>query len=98
GTALPVQNLQLVFGNTYNQENGAKLGIILAATYRNSATISEQIRNDFNDMQVGDKRGIDFFGYNDKYYNFNTALGVMANFAYTKGSSKFALKNNLNQN
>lgn len=98
GTALPIQNLQFVYGDSYNQKNGSKLGLILAATYRNSATISEQERNNFNDIQIGDKRGIDFFGYNDKFYNFNTSLGVMANLAYIKNGNKFALKNNFNQN
>lgn len=98
GVALPIQNLQFVYGNSYNQKNGSKLGLILAATYRNSATISEQIRNDFNDIQIGDSRGIDFFGYNDKFYNFSTSLGLMGNVAYIKNGNKLALKTNFNQN
>ncbi len=98
GTALPSQNLQFVYGNSFRKENGAKYGLILAATYRNSALLSEQVRNDFNDIQIGEPRGEDFFGYRDVFYNYSTALSLMANLAYTKGSNKFAIKNVLNQN
>ncbi|MEJ5994356.1 TonB-dependent receptor [Pedobacter sp. Du54] len=98
GTALPNQNLQVVYGNSFRKENGSKYGLILAATYRNSALLSEQVRNDFNDIQIDEKRGEDFFGYTDTYYNYSTALSLLANVAYTKGTNKYALKNVINQN
>lgn len=92
GAALPSQNLQIVFGNAYTFKNEGKFGLILSANYRNSQNVSPEIRNDFNEITANQ----DLFNYQDTYYNFNSNLGILANFSYIKGSNKFALKNLLN--
>jgi len=96
GTTMPSQNFQFVYGNSFLLKNESKLGLVLSATYRNSATISKEIRNDFNEVDASG-RGIPLFEYNDNYYNFNTNLGVLANLSYIKGNNKFAFKNIFNQ-
>jgi TonB-dependent receptor len=96
GSALPSQSLQLIYGNSYRLANEGKLGFIASVTYRSAETISNEIRNDYNEVTESNQ-GLPLFEYTDKYYNFNASLGVLANIAYTKGSTKIALKNIYNQ-
>lgn len=91
GMSMPTQSLQVVFGNTYQLKDNGKFGVILSGSYRNAATISDEIRNDF------DLTGpASIFDYDDMYYNFNSALSGLANFSYIKGNNKFAFKNIFN--
>ena len=96
GKALPNQNLQFVYGNSYLFKNESKIGFIVSATYRNSETISNETRNDYNEIGASG-RGVPLFEYDDTYYNFNASLGLLANIAYSKGGTKIALKNIYNQ-
>nr|WP_242695882.1 TonB-dependent receptor [Pedobacter sp. SYSU D00873] len=92
GTAIPTQNLQVVFGNSYISKNNNKLGFILSTTYRTGATVSNEIRNDYNEVNWSTRTSAPLFEYSDKYYNFSSNLGVLANLAYSFKGSKLALK------
>ena len=96
GTAAPTQSFQLIFGNSYGLKNDSKIGFIASATYRSGQSISDEVRNDFNEVSSG-TRGIPLFEYGDMFYNFNTTVGLLANVAYTKGGSKISFKNIYNQ-
>nr|WP_305121160.1 TonB-dependent receptor [Pedobacter xinjiangensis] len=95
GKAMPSQNLQFVYGNSYALKNESKLGLILSATYRNSTTISEESRSEFN--LRSNNVSVPFYQFNDTYYAFNTTLGILANLSYIKGNNKFAFKNIFNK-
>lgn len=96
GKSLPAQNLQFIYGDSYLLKNDSKIGFIASATYRNSETISNELRNDFNEVGP-DGRGVPLFEYKDTYFNFNSSLGLLGNLAYAKGGTKIALKNIFNQ-
>ncbi len=96
GKALPNQNLQLVYGNSYAFKNDSKIGFIVSATYRNSELISNEVRNDYNEL-TGTGKALPFFQYSDVYYNFSSSIGLLGNIAYSKGGTKIALKNIYNQ-
>jgi len=98
GTVMPSQNAQFVYGNSYDLKNDYRFGTMLSLSYRNSATINEQVRNDFNEIDyVNTGKGIPLFEYNDRIYRFNTSVGALANFAISRKNSKIAWKNIFNQ-
>lgn len=98
GTVLPSQNLQFVYGNSYKLKNDYNFGTLLSLSYRNSATINDQIRNDFNEIDYNTNgKGIPLFQYNDKIYRFNTSTGALANFSISRKNSKISWKNIFNQ-
>lgn len=97
GKALPTQNLQLIFGDSYQLRNESRLGLIVSATYSNAATISKEIRNDFDARDNSTGSSVMLFGYNDEYYNNRTSVDALANLSYTKGNNKISLKNILKQ-
>ena len=94
--SLPNPSLQIVYGNSYRFKNESKIGFMVSATYRNSQSISKEVRNDYNEISDSGK-GIPLFEYQDVYYNFATGLGLLANVSYAKGGSKISLKNIYNQ-
>lgn len=96
GTSRPNPSLQFVYGNSYKLKNDGKIGFIASAIYRTSQTISDEKRNDYNEIDASG-RGVPLFEYKDNYYNFNTSLGLLANVAYAKGGNKISLKNIYNQ-
>src|SRR5690606_13073801 len=97
GTTLPSQNFQLVFGNSYFLNNHNRLGFILSTTYRNTSSISQEVRNDYNEVNSTTNSGVPLFEYQDTYYNFSAGLGMLANVAYSFGGNKIAFKNLFNK-
>lgn len=98
GNVFPAQNLQLIYGNSYKLKNDYNFGALVSVSYRNSATINEQIRNDFNEIDYNNTgKGLPLFEYNDKVYRFNTSLGGLANFAISHKGHKIAWKTIYNQ-
>lgn len=95
GKSLPTQNVQLIYGDTYLLKNEGKLGFIASATYRNSESISPELRNDFNGLDQG--KDSYFFQYADNYYEFSSTVGLLANISYIKDRFKISLKNIINQ-
>lgn len=98
GLAMPSLNFQLNAGMKKDFENGGALGSVFSLVYRTSQNIQHNIRRDY---QTEDKTEITpqnlFFNYNDTTYSFNSSIGLMANFTYKKGSSKYSFRNLLNR-
>lgn len=90
GQALPGQNYQLTFGNRREFNDSGSLGSILSLSYRNSQTISNADRFDYETERV-------VYEYEDASYKFNTSIGLLANFAYVNGRHKVAFKNIANR-
>ncbi|HEX8377468.1 MAG TPA: TonB-dependent receptor, partial [Pedobacter sp.] len=96
GQAIPSQSFQLNFGNSFLQKNDNKLGMLLSLTYRNSNTITDQRRADYDALANG--VGNDYtFDYRDGVYTKASTLGGLANFSYSFGKSKISLKNLYNR-
>ncbi|WP_433900906.1 TonB-dependent receptor domain-containing protein [Sphingobacterium puteale] len=95
GKSLPYQNLQFIYGNSFLLENGGKLGVIGSLTYRNSESISNEIRNDFNGTSQGYNNY--YSKYRDNYYRFSSSVGALANLSYINDKFKISLKNIFNQ-
>lgn len=95
GKVLPAQNAQVTFGNSYLLRNEGKLGVIGSLSYRNSETISPEVRNDFNTLDQG--KDLKIFSYNDTYYRFNSNIGALGNISYIKNDLKLSFKNIFNQ-
>jgi TonB-dependent receptor len=86
-TALPTQNYQLTIGKVKDfEKSGNRLGAILALTYRNSQTISSDVKRDYYD-----------YHYNDDVYKFSTNVGALFNLGYTFGKNKITFKNVYNR-
>ena len=98
GNALPSTSLQLTWGDRKALKNGGVIGSVVALTYRNAQNISYNIRRDY---QTPDAISVTpsnlFFDYRDTAYSFNTNIGLLANFAYKKGSNKIVFKNIANR-
>ena len=98
GNALPAMNAQFNLGATKALKNGGTAGTVLSLVYRNSQSLQHNIRRDYqteNDNALTPQNL--FFNYADTLYSFNTSIGVMANFAYKKGNSKYSFRNILNR-
>jgi hypothetical protein len=93
--ALPTQSYQLSWGKRFDLKNSGVLGSILALTYRNSQTMVEGTRQEY-DNQFPAVNGAAYH-YNDSTYKFSTSIGALLNFSYKKGNSKFAFKNLFNR-
>ncbi len=96
GTAIPNQNIQFVFGNSYNLKEGNKFGLITSLSYRNGMNINTQRRADYFEL-TGTNLNDYTFDYNDNIYTRNVNIGALANFAYSFKKSKIALKNLYNR-
>ncbi len=98
GNALPSFNFQLTWGDRKNLKGGGTIGSVVALTYRNAQNISHNIRRDYQTPgDVSTAPGNLFFDYRDTAYSFSTNMGLLANFAYKKGSNKIVLKNIANR-
>ncbi|MGX5689881.1 TonB-dependent receptor [Arcticibacter tournemirensis] len=87
--ALPVQSLQANLGLTKRFQNTARLGAVVAVTYRSSESVYDAVRIDYE--------GTRQYKFDDTNNKFSTSLGGLANFAYIKGDTKIALKNVYNR-
>ncbi|MFZ4863731.1 TonB-dependent receptor domain-containing protein [Sphingobacterium sp. Mn56C] len=97
GKAMPSQNFNIVYGNSYTLKNTAKLGFIASLNYRNSETIQNQLRNDFNSIDRVTGPGPQYFTYKDDYFTFASNVGALANVTYIKQNFKLSWKNIFNQ-
>lgn len=89
--AIPSQNHQLTWGLRKELTNGGSFGSVLSASYRNSQNIAFAERKDY------EFSGRSFYEYEEDISKYNTNVGMLANFAYIKGKSKFAFKNIYNR-
>ncbi|MBC7913425.1 MAG: TonB-dependent receptor [Pyrinomonadaceae bacterium] len=90
GQAIPTQGFQLNFGNSFMLKNENKVGMLLSLTYRNSNTLVDQRRADYDALGGVGK---DYtFDYQDDVYTKAASLGGLANFSYSFKKSKVSLK------
>jgi hypothetical protein len=96
GNALPNQSYQLSWGKRFDLKNSAVIGSILALTYRNSQTLVEGVRSEFDNNSFPGTNGA-AYTYNDSTYKFSTSIGALYNISYKKGNTKIAFKNLFNR-
>lgn len=89
-TALPTQNYQINWGAVKHNSNGSKFGSMLSFSYRNSQGIEDRNLKDY-------ESNIQALDYDDQVYKFTTNIGVLANFGYARGRSKYSFKNLINK-
>lgn len=89
-TALPTQNHQITLGLRKDLKEGGNFGTIVSLNYRNSMTLVDFTRTDFDDPTTLTNP---LKSFNDPQNRFNTTLGGLANFALTKERYKISLKN-----
>jgi outer membrane receptor protein involved in Fe transport len=89
-TALPSQNHQLTLGLRKDLKEGGNFGTIVSLNYRNSMTLVDFTRTDFDDPTTLTNP---LKSFNDPQNRFNSTLGGLANFALTKEKFKISLKN-----
>nr|WP_294898356.1 TonB-dependent receptor [uncultured Pedobacter sp.] len=81
---------QANYGNSKIYDNSNKFGTILSLSYRYDERLKDVDQIAYAGQNVGDK-------FNDQVYSYNTNIGGLANFAYSWGSNKIALKNIYNR-
>ncbi|OAQ41585.1 hypothetical protein A5893_00260 [Pedobacter psychrophilus] len=96
GIAIPTQNLQVVYGNSFKLKKDKKFGFVTSLSYRNSMNFNEQRRADYAEL-TGTSSNDFTFDYNDKIYINSINLGALANFAYSYNKSKIGFKNLYNR-
>jgi outer membrane receptor for ferrienterochelin and colicin len=89
--AIPTQNHQITWGNRTDLKNGGSFGSIISMSYRNSQNMAIAERKDY------EFSGTPFYEYQEDIFKYSTNLGLLANFAFVKGSNKFAFKTMYNQ-
>ena len=78
------------YGTTKRFKDNSQFGTVLSLSYR----YDERLRKSDQKSYVGQALGDQF---SDEVYNFNTNIGALANFAYSWGNNKIALKNIYNR-
>lgn len=81
---------QANYGTTKRFKDNSQFGTVLSLSYR----YDERLRNSEQKAYAGESLGDQF---NDKVYSYNTNIGGLANFAYSWGHNKIALKNIYNK-
>lgn len=88
--ALPTQNHQVTLGLRKDLKSGGNLGSVVSINYRNSMTLIDFVRTDFDDPTA---LTTPLKNFRDPQNKFSTNLGGLANFALTKEKFKLSLKN-----
>jgi outer membrane receptor protein involved in Fe transport len=81
---------QANYGTSKRFKDDSQFGTVLSLSYR----YDERLRKSEQISYMGDAIGDRF---NDNVYNYNTNVGGLANFAYSWGTNKIALKNIYNR-
>lgn len=89
-TALPSQNYQATLGLRKDLKKSGSFGSIVSLNYRNSMTLVDFNRTDFDDPTQLTNPLKNFVDAQNK---FSTTIGGLANFALTKEKFKISLKN-----
>ena len=91
GIAAPIKTFNITFAKNYQLKNGANLGVLVAANYRNSMLVYNVERSFY------EANGTTVFNFNDNQNHYQTNLGGVANITWVKGKHKISLKNLFNQ-
>lgn len=86
----PGSNFQANYGTTKRFKNDSQFGTILSLSYR----YDERLKTSDQKAYAGDALGDQF---SDQVFGYNTNIGALANFAYSWGTNKIALKNIYNK-
>jgi len=89
--AAPIKTFNITYAQNHQLKNGAKLGVLVAANYRNSMLVYNVERSFY------EANGTTIFNYNDNQNRYQTNLGAVANITWVKGKHKVSLKNLFNQ-
>lgn len=89
--AAPIKTFNITYAQNLRLKNGANLGVLVAANYRNSMLVYNVERSFY------ESNGTTIFNYNDNQNRYQTNLGGVANITWVKGKHKISLKNLFNQ-
>jgi outer membrane receptor protein involved in Fe transport len=81
---------QANYGTTKRFKDDSKFGTVLSLSYRYDERLKKSDQKAYNGDYLGDQ-------FSDEVYSFNTNIGALANFAYSWGNNKIALKNLYNR-
>jgi len=81
---------QANYGATKRFKDDSQFGTVLSLSYRYDERLKESEQRAYAGDALGDQ-------FNDKVYSYNTNIGGLANFAYSWGNNKIALKNIYNR-
>jgi len=81
---------QANYGATKRFKDDSQFGTVLSLSYRYDERLRKSDQISYNGEAMGDQ-------FHDEVYNFNTNIGALANFAYSWGNNKIALKNIYNR-
>lgn len=81
---------QANYGTSKVFKDDSKFGTVLSLSYRYDERLRESDQIAYTGQNAGDR-------YHDNAYNYNTNIGGLANFAYSWGTNKIALKNLYNR-
>jgi outer membrane receptor protein involved in Fe transport len=81
---------QANYGTTKRFKDNSQLGTIISLSYRYDERLRKSEQKAFTGEAVGDQ-------FTDQVFNYNTNIGGLANFAYSWGNNKIALKNIYNR-
>lgn len=81
---------QANYGTTKRFKDDSQFGTVLSLSYRYDERLKESEQKAYAGDALGDQ-------FTDKVYSYNTNIGALANFAYSWGNNKIALKNIYNR-
>lgn len=81
---------QANYGTTARFKDDSQFGTVLSLTYRYDEKLRKSDQKAYAGQALGDQ-------FTDEVYSFNTNIGALANFAYSWGNNKIALKNIYNR-
>lgn len=82
--------LQVNYGTTKRFKDNSQFGTVLSLSYRYDERLKTSDQKAYAGQSLGDQ-------FSDKVYSYNTNIGGLANFAYSWGNNKIALKNIYNR-
>lgn len=81
---------QANYGTTKRYKDNSQFGTVLSLSYRYDERLKTSDQKAYAGQSLGDQ-------FSDKVYSYNTNIGGLANFAYSWGNNKIALKNIYNR-
>lgn len=81
---------QANYGTTKRYKDNSQFGTVLSLSYRYDEKLKTSDQKAYAGQSLGDQ-------FSDKVYSYNTNIGALANFAYSWGNNKIALKNIYNR-
>jgi TonB-dependent receptor len=81
---------QANYGTSRRFKDDSQFGTVLSLSYRYDERLRTSDQKAYTGQALGDQ-------FSDEVYNYNTNIGALANFAYSWGNNKIALKNIYNR-